>query len=50
MAKLRRTVGCRMVGGDVEENDMGGAGEEVVDHPFHGQLAVAVPVDGNDDG
>ena len=45
-----RTVGCRMVDGDVEENDVGGAGEKVVDDPFHGQLAVAVPVDGDHDG
>ena len=39
-----------MVGGDVEEDDVGGAGEEVVHDPLGGQLAVPVAVDGHDDG
>ena len=39
-----------MVRSDVEENDVRGAGEKVVDHPFHGQLAVAVPIDGDHNG
>lgn len=43
------TVGWIM-GGDMEEDDVGGAGEEVVHDPLHGQLAVPVPVDGHHDG
>ena len=39
-----------MVGGDVEEDDVGGAGEEVVHDPLGGQLAVPVTVDGHGDG
>lgn len=35
--------------GDVEEDDVGGAGEEVVDDPLHGELAVPVTVHGDDD-
>ena len=38
------------MGGDVEEDDVGGAGEEVVHDPLGGQLAVPVAVDGHDDG
>jgi len=37
------------MGGHVEEDDLRGAGEEVVHDPLNGQLAVPVPVDGHDD-
>jgi len=39
-----------VVGGDVEDDDVGGAGEEVVHDPLGGQLAVPVTVDGHGDG
>jgi hypothetical protein len=45
-----RRTGRVVMDGHVEEDDMRGAGEEVVHHPLHGQLAVPVPVDGHDDG